>query len=156
MRKLSFNDERSEPYRSEPKTTYLYRVRSTGELVGVNMCLGEKLERERPGGFLTLPDGEEAARAFGEELEKDGLIPRRKASVKRNAKWPMVSINAGVNPDQVNELRDFWRQHGVTGCDVLPNGDVVWESRSARKRDCEARGLYDRDGGYGDPQPKNL
>jgi hypothetical protein len=156
MRKMRFSDEQSGPFRGVQKTTYLYRVRETGELVEVEMCAGEKLSRELPGGFLVLPDGTEAAKAFGEDLARSGLQTRNRARVGRHAKWPMVSMNAGVNPEQIPELREHWQQHGVVGCDVLPNGDVVWESRAARRKDCESRGLYDRDGGYSDPQPNNL
>lgn len=136
--------------------TYLYRDRQTGELVGVEMCLGEKLERERTGGFIDLPNGHEGVRAFEEELAKSGMQPRNRSRRKTKAKWPMTSVNAGVNPNQIGELRQFWTEHGITGCDVNSEGDVIWESPGARKRDCEARGLYDRNAGYSDPQPYNL
>lgn len=156
MKTLSFKDELARQYTGTPRTTYLYRVRHTGELIGIDMCLGEKLDREMAGGFLTLPDGTEAARAFEEELAKDGLAPRRKTSSHRYARWPMVSVRAGVNPDQADDLRAFWQERGITGCEVLPSGDVQWDSRAARKKDCEAREMYDRDGTYGDPQPNNV
>ena len=154
MRRMTFRDAASEPFRGVPKTTYLYKVRETDELVGVEMCLGEKIARERTGGFLTLPTGEEAQKAFGEELVRDGFRPRRKTVLQHHAQWPMTSSFAGVNPEQIPELRELWRQNGVTGCDVTPEGDIVWDSRHARKRDCEVRGLFDRDGGYGDAQPR--
>lgn len=155
MQTLSFSDSISEQYQGAETVAYMYRIRSNGELVQVLMAFGEKMEREKPGGFIVLPDGQEAAKAFGEELAKDGLKPRHKTRRKTFAKWPMTSVNAGVNPEQIDELRSFWARNGVKGCDVMPNGDVVWDSPAARKKDCEARSLYDRNGGYSDPQPKH-
>jgi hypothetical protein len=151
---MRFRDELEAEYTGTTKTTYLYRIRDTGELVGVKMACGEKLARETTGGFIVLPAGEEAVRAFQEELAKDGFKPRQKTRCPTAATWPMTTILGGVNPEQIPELRSLWQERGVTGCDVLPNGDVVWESRQARKKDCEARGLFDRDGGYGDAQPR--
>lgn len=156
MKVLKFDDSLSAAYSTPETKTYLYRDRDTGELVGVRMGLGEKLAREKTGGFLDAPDGRELVRAFREELQRDGLADKPKTVVRQQAQWPMVSINGGVNPDQIGELREIWREHRVTGCDVLPNGDVVYESRAARKADHEARGLFDKDGGYGDAMPQNL
>ncbi|MEW6439250.1 MAG: hypothetical protein AB1508_19030 [Pseudomonadota bacterium] len=67
--------------------------------------------------------------------------------------WPMVSAFAGIHPDQIEQFREFDRRHGVP-TDYTPDGDVVFESRSHRKRYCELHGLYDRNGGYGDPQKR--
>lgn len=158
MKILMYEDEIARPYIDEDAEheTYLYRSRETGELIGLRMTFGEKMEREKPGGFIDLPDGTEAYRALGEELAREGIKTGPKAKPQTRARWPMVSVNAGINPEQIGELREHWRQRGVIGCDVLPNGDIVWESAAARKKDCESRGLYDRDGGYGDPQGKNV
>ncbi len=138
----------------EAEREYLYKVRDTGETVGVLMTIDELMERESSG-FLTLPDGREAKRAIIDEAEKDGLIPKSD-HVRTRAKWPMVSYSSGVNPDQADELREFWREHDVRGCEVAPNGDVIYADRAARRSDHQARGLYDRSGGYGDAMPKNL
>jgi hypothetical protein len=156
MKLMHYNDSLSESSQGTTRTTYLYKVRQTGELVSVEMTLDEKFAREKTGGFITLPDGTEGQIAFREELEKDGLRPGPIASPNQHAKWPMVSVNAGVNPDQIDELRAHWARHNVTGVDVTPEGDVIWNDAGARKADCESRGLYDRNAGYGDPAPKNL
>jgi hypothetical protein len=156
VRIVRFRDLEVLQYTDSPKSVYLYRVRETSELVGVEMAFGEKMSRERPGGFLTLPDGAEAIRAMTEELAQDGIKMGPKPKIGNRARWPMVSVNAGINPDQIDELRAHWKEHNVTGCDVNAEGDVIWDSPAARKRDCESRGLYDRDGGYSDPQGKNV
>jgi len=130
---------------------YIYRVQETGEIVEVEMTYGELMEKESCG-FITLPDGREARRSLGTELAREGVKTRTKSRRATRPKWPMVSTRAGVNPSQIQELRDHWTEQGVTGCDVLPNGDVKWDDRASRRRDCESRGLHDRDGSYGDPQ----
>lgn len=67
--------------------------------------------------------------------------------------WPMVSAMAGINPSQIDEFRKFDKQKGVP-TEYTPDGDVVFRSRRHRKEYCEAHGLYDRNGGYSDPQSK--
>lgn len=158
MKIRKYDDEIARQYIEDgiPRETYLYRSRESGELIGLRMTFGEKMEREKPGGFIDLPDGTEAYRALSEELAGEGISMGPKPKPITRARWPMTSVNAGVNPDQADELREHWRQHGVLGCDINPDGDVIWESPAARKKDCESRGLYDRDGGYGDPQGKNV
>jgi hypothetical protein len=64
--------------------------------------------------------------------------------------WPMVSMAAAVDPSQVAEYNDFYKQHGITGARHRPDGMLVLDSRSARKAMLRARGLRDNDGGYGD------
>jgi hypothetical protein len=145
-------DKTSTP--DEPLRRFLYRDTETLELLEVEATTREILDQESHG-FLTLPGGREVRRSVGEELRRDGVEPRRKSRVNSRAKWPMVSVNAGVSPSQISELRQHWQERGITGCDVMPNGDVVWESRQARRIDCKSRGIYDRDGGYGDPMPDN-
>lgn len=70
-----------------------------------------------------------------------------------NEGWPMVSVAAGINPDQVGEYREFDKTMGVP-TEYNSDGDVVFTSRAHRKRYCEAHRLFDRNGGYGDPQRK--
>ena len=71
----------------------------------------------------------------------------------RNDIWPMVSVAAGINPAQIKEYQEFDKKMGVT-TQYTKTGDVVFESRSHRKAYCEAHKLYDRNGGYSDPQKK--
>lgn len=65
--------------------------------------------------------------------------------------WPLHSDAAGINPDQEKEQIAADAALGVpTAYDS--EGRAVFTSRSHRKRYCEAHGLFDRDGGYSDPQ----
>lgn len=155
MRTLKFNDNLSQDFNGTPTTTHLYRDRETGELLALEMCAGEKLAREKTGGFIISPEGRELVRAFREQLEQDGLTVGKKPVPQLRAQWPMISINGGVNPDQIDELREIWQEERVTGCEVLPNGDIKYEDRAARRADHKARGLFDKDGGYGDAMPDN-
>ena len=65
--------------------------------------------------------------------------------------WPVISAAAGVLPSQIDEAQAHSRQIGIP-TDFTPDGDVVFTDAAHRKRYCQAIGLYDRNGGYGDPQ----
>ena len=155
-RKLQFDDAISEEFKGGATEEYLYWSEETGELCAIKMPMGEMMERQEAGGFIIFPDGTVGKRALPSEFERDGVTTRLKSGLVTRARWPQVSVNGGVNPNQRQELRDFWKEHKVTGCEVLSNGDIVHEDRAARKADMAARGLYDRDGGYGDQMPQNL
>jgi hypothetical protein len=77
---------------------------------------------------------------------------RSKAS-RRGGKWPMWSEAAGCLPRQVPEMRSFLASRGLS-VDFNAEGDMKLESRGHRKRVLQALGIFDRNGGYGDPQPK--
>lgn len=62
----------------------------------------------------------------------------------------LVSVGAGVHPDQVAEFNAATRAAGLTGVEYLPNGDVRFDSRGQRAAELRRRGMHDRDGGYGD------
>lgn len=65
--------------------------------------------------------------------------------------WPMYSDAAGVHPDQRKEAYEASVKQGCpTNFDAL--GRAVFTSQKHKKQYCEANGLYDRNGGYGDPQ----
>lgn len=63
--------------------------------------------------------------------------------------WPMVSEMAGINPDQIKEYQEYDKMKGVP-TQYTPEGDVVFTSRSHRKKYLAAHHLHDRNGGYGD------
>ena len=67
--------------------------------------------------------------------------------------WPLLSDAAGVAPHQIPEAIEHARKKGVP-TDFTPDGRAILTSREHRKRYCESIGLYDRSGGYGDPQRK--
>ena len=156
LKKIKFDDDLALEFAGDEQNEYLFRTEDGDELVIVEMSLGELIERQSPGGFIKISENSFARRALADELEREGVRTRTRSKLAKRAKWPVISSRAGVNPNQAKELRDFWKAHGVTGCTVLPNGDVEWADATARRRDCEARGLYDRNAGYGDPAPRNL
>ena len=69
--------------------------------------------------------------------------------------WPMVSVAAGINPDQIGEYKEFDKKMGVE-TDYTPSGDVVFRSRGHRKKYLEAHHMYDRNGAYGDAQRRSF
>ena len=69
--------------------------------------------------------------------------------------WPMVSDGAAIAPEQIAEYEAFDRMHGVA-TQYTPDGQPVLTGRKHRKAYCEQHGIFDRDGGYGDPQVPTL
>lgn len=156
MKKIKFDDEIARDFKGEKVEKYIYRVDDADELVEVSMSYGEMLQREGPGGILEIQENIFARRCLQEEFVRDGITTRDKSQLRTRAKWPMKSTFGGVNPNQRKELSDFWAARGITGCSVDKEGDIIYEDRASRRRDHEARGLFDRAGGYGDAMPKNL
>ncbi len=66
-------------------------------------------------------------------------------------KWPIHSSAMGVNPSQRQQLQDYLANQGVN-CEVDREGRPVLTCPSHRKAVAEARGFFDRNGGYSDPQ----
>ena len=67
--------------------------------------------------------------------------------------WPMVSTAAGVSASQRKEAIKHSHEIGIP-TDFNEEGDAVFTGRKHRKEYCEAIGLYDKDGGDGDPSRK--
>ena len=63
---------------------------------------------------------------------------------------PLISDGCGVMKNQVQETRDAIKHHGIQGAAVLPNGQIRFTSRRARKEFLAMRGLNDQDGGWSD------
>jgi hypothetical protein len=105
---------------------------------------------------LTYPMGEAPHRIVHEELVYERSYQDELAAPGRNCGlWPMYSDAAGCNPDQVPEMEAHSREIGIpTHFDS--EGRAIFTSRKHRKKYCEAIGLFDRSGGYSDPQPQNL
>jgi hypothetical protein len=68
--------------------------------------------------------------------------------------WPMHSEAMAVLPSQVREQQAVLARSGIQ-CDFDGEGRPILTSRQHRKQVAEAMGLYDRNGGYGDPQRLN-
>jgi len=93
------------------------------------------------------------SRIFRYDSKTDEVVEviNKAARKTTNAKWPILSDAAGVAPSQVGEARQKFADLGLN-TEVMRDGRVVFTSASHRKKHCEAVGLYDRNGGYGDPQ----
>jgi hypothetical protein len=68
-------------------------------------------------------------------------------------KWPIHSDSMGVNPNQREALIAHLASQGVR-CEVDAAGRPILTDPAHRRAVAEARGFYDRNGGYSDPQRK--
>lgn len=73
---------------------------------------------------------------------------------KGRAKWPIYSDALGVNPDQIPEAQATLAKHGVQA-QYTPDGRAIVNDARHRRDWCRAVGLFDRNGGYSDPQSQN-
>jgi hypothetical protein len=73
--------------------------------------------------------------------------------VPSDSAWPMESNAAGVAVSQISEAVDHAKSVGCP-TEYSPRGNPIFTSRRHRKEFCEKHGLFDRNGGYGDPQRK--
>ena len=64
-----------------------------------------------------------------------------------NTRWPIVSENAGCQPEQVAEANANFRKMGIAA-EYQPNGDVVWSSPQAKRDHIRSIGLHDRSAYY--------
>ncbi len=67
-------------------------------------------------------------------------------NVRKNDAHNMVSLAAGVMPEQVPELRQKIDQMGASGVKVRPDGDLVFKDIPAKKRYVKKAGLRDLNG----------
>ncbi len=75
--------------------------------------------------------------------------------VEGRSTYPMESYAAGCNPDEVAVHEGASVAMGVPTHFNPSTGDAVFRNAKHRKEYCEAVGLYDRNAGHSDPQPKN-
>jgi hypothetical protein len=118
-------------------------ITEDGEVVEVAMPFAEH-DRRVKNDTITLDDGRKA-RTYWAGKSKISTVP---------SNYPMVSSAAGVHPAQIKEHMEHLRKMGCGQVNHTKDGDVIFESKSQRKKVCEALGLYDRNGGFSDPQPK--
>lgn len=63
--------------------------------------------------------------------------------------WPMVTDTLdGVCSSSAKELSDYLAKKGVP-TEVRPNGDIVYRDNDHRNKVLKARGMRDRDAGFG-------
>jgi hypothetical protein len=87
----------------------------------------------------------------GNKMERDFSAERPGGHLPQC--WPMWSDNGGCHSEQIGEWSGTLEKHGVSA-DFRKDGAIKWESAAHRKKCCEALGMFDRNGGYGDPQKK--
>ena len=75
----------------------------------------------------------------------------RRRQNARPGNWPLRCDAAGVSPEQIPHAISEAAKQGVR-IDFTSDGRAIFESARHRKAYCEARGRYDRNGGYSDPQ----
>jgi len=119
-------------------------ITDEGEIVEIQMPFAEFDKRVKDG-VIKLDDGRKAKSYFN---------PHKGLSTVP-ANYPMVSSAAGVHPAQIKEHMAYLRAKGCGEVEHTKDGDVVFADKHQRKKVCEALGLFDRNGGYGDPQAKH-
>lgn len=88
--------------------------------------------------------GSKAYRCYAAEAVT-GFVKGNKTPVKRgNATWPMEPcVASGVQPDQAQELRDFYHNRGLS-IEVNNDGDPIYTSAKQRKKALKMRGMFDK------------
>jgi len=124
--------------------TYCFTRVDNRQTVEIQMTAAELEKRQSKEGWLKLDDGTLAFRNLRAEHAGIRHPP---------GNWPMKSDAAGVAASQVKEAIEHSKTIGIP-TDFTPDGRAIFTSAKHRKRYCEAVGLYDRNGGYSDPQRK--
>lgn len=80
-------------------------------------------------------------------VEVDSSVNRR----VHRAKWPILSDALGVNPEHIGESVKKLAEVGVSA-EYTEDGRAVLRDPRHRRDWARAAGVFDRNGGYGDPQ----
>ena len=115
-----------------------------GEVVELFMPFAE-FDRRVKDGKLTMNDGRTVASYFNPHVGIS-TVP---------ANYPMTCSAAGVHPGQVKEHMEHLKAKGCGQVNHTKDGDIIFESKGQRRKVLETLGMYDRNGGYSDPSPKN-
>lgn len=114
-----------------------------GDVVELFMPFAE-YDRRVKDGAIKLDDGR-TANSFWNPKSLISTVP---------SCYPMVSEAAGVHPAQIKEQQAALRSAGVRTTHYTKDGNPIFEDKSHRREALTAMGMYDRNGGYSDPQPK--
>lgn len=119
---------------------YVYRDESTGEKIELMMTVAEMSRRQRKDGTI-VHEGKTLLRDIAAEHGGFRNTP---------GAWPMKSDAAGVHPSQAGEAYEESARLGVPTRFDSETGQAIFESRSHRRAFLRAKGMYDRNGGFGD------
>ncbi len=120
-------------------------TKESGEVVALSLSFAEFDKRVKDG-KIKLDDGETASYSW-DQHKLTSTVP---------STYPMVCTAAGVHPAQIKDQVEHLKKMGLGFIEHTSDGDPIFQDRNQRKRVCEALGLYDRSGGYGDPQAKHV
>lgn len=120
-------------------------TRASGEVVEVFLSFAD-FDRLVKDGKYTMDGGEVVTYSWDQH----------KLTSTTPSNWPQVCSAAGVHPDQIKDQVEHLKKMGCGFIEHTADGDPVFQDRNQRKRVCEALGLYDRSGGYGDAQAKHV
>lgn len=118
---------------------YVYKDRDTGEPVELFLTFAEKSIREVNG----------VIKDKGRSLVRD-FCGEHAGFRTTGGNWPMRSDAAGVHPSQCGKAYEQSVAMGVPTQFDKETGQAIFENRSQRKAFLAAKGMYDRNGGYGD------
>ena len=122
----------------------VYEFQTTnGEVVELFLSFADH-DRRVKDDTIKLDDGR-TAKTFWNANSKISTVP---------SCYPMTSSAAGVHPGQIKEHMEHLRSKGCGQVDHTKSGDVIFRDKNQRRQVCEALGLFDRNGGFSDPQPK--
>jgi hypothetical protein len=96
---------------------------------------------------FTLGDKEVTKEEFDASFKAKEIGPTRGQVASC---WPMDSDALACHPEQIQELMNRNKKHGITGVSYKPDGTAVLADRGARRDLMALEGLHDKQGGYGD------
>jgi hypothetical protein len=119
---------------------YVYSNPETGESVELSMTISE-MNRRQDKDKSIVHEGVRLVRSIAGEHRGFRNTP---------GSWPMKSDAAGVHPSQIREASEEMSRLGVPTRFDSDTGQAIFESRMHRRAFLRAKGMYDRNGGYGD------
>lgn len=130
---------------------YVFQHRETGEVIEQFLTFSQHERRVRKGVIKIKGEVYEAVVTGG--------IMSRMSSKERGrsgpgSTYPMKSAATGVEVHQIPEAMAHDRENGLKVDYDPKTGDAIYTSRGQRKKHVESLGMYDRNGGYSDPQRK--
>jgi len=131
---------------------YCYKREDNGKVVTVAMTM-KKMAMRQNGDRIRLTAQEDREDGPGMAV-RDYPSEHGRSGRRMHKTFPMLSDAAGVAPHQAKEAEEHSRRIGIP-TEFTRDGRARFTDARHRKRYCEAVGLYDRNGGYSDPQRRS-